>query len=249
MTWQPISSPAGLLAVLLGVCAFFFFLERATRWRLFHYLPPLIFIYAAPMVLSNWRVLPVALLEGDNTVPLSDGESTHVAMIVNQSPVYDSIGELVLPVMLVLLLLNVDVAAAVRVMGRGVIVMLFGTAGVVVGAPVGYFFVRQWLGPEAWKAFGTLAGSWIGGTGNMAAVAEMIDTDGAEFGLAVLGDTTIYVVWLPILLMSKQPIVAAYHKESLVPAGILMALIGYAIGNYAAYLAALLCRWVAVGAG
>jgi uncharacterized membrane protein len=37
--------------------------------------------------------------------------------------------------------------------------------------------------------------------------------------------------------------VAAYHKESLVPVGILMALLGYALGNYAGLLAATLCYW------
>ena len=41
---------------------------------------------------------------------------------------------------------------------------------------------------------------------------------------------------------ASAPIVAAHHKESLVPASILMALIGYAVGNYAAYLTAVLCR-------
>jgi uncharacterized membrane protein len=102
------------------------------------------------------------------------------------------------------LLLKVDVAGAVRVMGRGIVVMLFGTLGVVLGAPLGLLLVKPWLEPEAWKAFGTLAGSWIGGTGNMAAVSEMIDTGGTEFGLAVLGDTTIYVMWLPVLLASKK---------------------------------------------
>ncbi len=39
-------------------------------------------------------------------------------------------------------------------------------------------------------------------------------------------------------------IVASYHKRSLVPAAILMALIGYAIGNYTGYVTALICRYV-----
>jgi len=39
--------------------------------------------------------------------------------------------------------------------------------------------------------------------------------------------------------------VAAYHDEGLVPISILMALIGYAVGNYAAFLAAWLCSLVA----
>ncbi|HIA02655.1 MAG TPA: DUF819 family protein, partial [Myxococcales bacterium] len=66
-----------------------------------------------------------------------------------------------------------------------------------------YAAVKGWLGPEAWKGFGALAGSWIGGTGNMAAVAEGLKTPGAEFGLAVIADHAVYLVWLPILLSSK----------------------------------------------
>ena len=43
---------------------------------------------------------------------------------------------------------------------------------------------------------------------------------------------------------ASAPVVAAYHDERLVPVSILMALIGYAIGNYAAFLAAWLCSLV-----
>ncbi len=44
---------------------------------------------------------------------------------------------------------------------------------------------------------------------------------------------------------ASAPIVAAAHRERLVPASILMALIGYAIGTYAATLMAGLCKVVA----
>ena len=44
---------------------------------------------------------------------------------------------------------------------------------------------------------------------------------------------------------ASAPVVAAYHRESLVPVSILMALIGYAVGNYGAFVAARLCFWVA----
>ena len=43
---------------------------------------------------------------------------------------------------------------------------------------------------------------------------------------------------------ASAPIVAAAHRESLVPVSILMALIGYALGNYMALLTAQLCRLV-----
>lgn len=180
MDWLPISSSVGILATLSGICAILFGLEKWSNWRLFQYLPPLIFIYLIPVILSNTGVLPT------------------------KSPVYDSMSKLVLPMMLILLLLKVNVGSAVRVLGRGVGVMLFGTVGVMVGAPIGLLLVKGWLGPDAWKAFGVLAGSWIGGTGNMAAVSEMVGASGTDIGLAVLGDSTIYLIWLPILLGSKK---------------------------------------------
>jgi uncharacterized membrane protein len=44
---------------------------------------------------------------------------------------------------------------------------------------------------------------------------------------------------------ASAPVVAAYHRESLVPASILMALLGYAMGNYLGWLTGQLCRLVA----
>lgn len=85
-------------------------------------------------------------------------------------------------------------------------------AAPVIGAPLAYLLVRNHLPPETWKAFGILAGSWIGGTGNMAAVAGGLEVgDSPQFGLAVLGDNVVYIVWLPILLASKC-IAKPFHR-------------------------------------
>jgi uncharacterized membrane protein len=175
-----ISSPVGVLTVLCGVGAFFFFLEERTKWKLFNYFPPLIFIYAIPAVMSNTGIL------------------------TKTSAVYDWLSSTVLPMFLVIMLLKVDVASTIKMMGRGIFVMLFGTAGVILGAPIAYFLVRNKLPEDTWKAFGSLAGSWIGGTGNMAAVSEGLETSGQGFGLAVLGDNLVYMIWLPIMLGSKN---------------------------------------------
>jgi len=107
--------------------------------------------------------------------------------------------------------LDVDVGRAFKTMGRGIFVLFFGTLGVMIGAPIAYFIVKSGLGPEAWKGFGALAGSWIGGTGNMAAVSEGLKTSGTDFGLAVLGDNLVYIVWLPIMLGSKN-LAKWFHK-------------------------------------
>jgi len=191
-----VTTPAGVLAVLSAVAAFFFFLQARTGWRLFKVFPPLIFIYLVPVLLSNTSV--IASLVGV--------EAGGFRVLPARSGVYSFMKETIVPVFLLLMLLEVDVAATVRVMGRGVLVMLAGTAGVVVGAVVGFSLVHAELGPEAWKAFGALAGSWIGGTGNMAAVAAALDLkDGSvDFGYAVVADNVCYLVWLPLLLASNS---------------------------------------------
>jgi uncharacterized membrane protein len=125
-----IASPGGVLAVLCAVAAFWFFVEQLTEWKLFQYLPPLLFIYATPVFLNNLDVIP------------------------SGSPVYAGLSTFVLPAFIVLMLLKVNVPAAVRIMGKGVLVMLMGTAGVIVGAVIAYVLVHKWLAPDAWTGFG-----------------------------------------------------------------------------------------------
>ena len=180
-----ISSPIGVLAVLCAVAGFFFYLEQATRAKLFQYVPPLLFIYITPVILSNVNI------GGASVIP-------------NQSIIYSGLSTFALPAFIVLMLIKVDVPAVIRIMGKGVLVMLMGTAGVMAGGVISYMIVHRWLSDDAWMGFGALAGSWIGGTANMAATKEMLGTSSELFGLAVIADNAIYIVWLPILLMSRN---------------------------------------------
>jgi uncharacterized membrane protein len=191
-----ISSPAGVLAVLAGICSLFFWLEKRTAWKLFHFVPPLLFIYLTPVLLSNGGVIP------------------------KSSPAYDFLGSTILPFFLTVMLLEVNLLATVRAMGRGVFVMLLGTLGVVVGAPIGFALVKHGLDPGAWQGFGALAGSWIGGTGNMLAVAQMVELDdhSVQYGYAVIADNAVYLIWLPVLLGSKA-FAERFHRFTRVPAG------------------------------
>ena len=142
-----VSSPIGVMTVLVAVVSFWFWLERSTKWKIFDYLPPLVFIYASPVLLSNFGVIPYT------------------------SAAYDFLRQYGLPMFIVLMLIKVDVISAVRIMGKGVFVMLLGSVGVVFGGVMAYklgqvltfgdFFP---LAQDSWRAFGTLAGSWIGGT-------------------------------------------------------------------------------------
>ena len=181
-----ISSPAGVMTALIAVVTFWFWLERSTRWKIFEFLPPLVFIYATPVLLSNFGVIPF------------------------HNATYDFLYKYGLPVFIVLMLIKVDVLGAVRIMGKGVFVMLLGSVGVVVGGVVAYKLGQTLsigdslpLAKDSWRAFGTLAGSWIGGTGNMAAAYAGLEGTPDDMTMAAAADQMVYLIWLPILLGSK----------------------------------------------
>ena len=199
-----ITSPAGVMTVLVAVVSFWFWLEKRSRWKLFEYLPPLIFIYATPVVLSNTGLIPY------------------------QNAAYDFLRQYGLPIFICLMLIKVDVLGAVRIMGKGVFVMLLGSVGVVLGGFLA-FALGQWittpaswplhfpLPADSWKAFGSLAGSWIGGTGNMTAAHAALEGGAEHLTMAAAADQMIYLVWLPLLLGSLA-FAAQFNRWMRVPA-------------------------------
>jgi len=203
-----VSSPIGVMSVLISVVAFWFWLERSTKWKVFEYLPPLVFIYASPVLLSNFGVIPFS------------------------SGAYDFLRQYALPMFIVMMLIKVDVVAAVRIMGKGVFVMLLGSFGVVFGGVVAYKLGQTLSIPESvpliggafplaedsWRAFGTLAGSWIGGTGNMTAAHAGLEGTGEHMTMAAAADQMVYLIWLPILLGSKS-FADRFNRWARVPAG------------------------------
>ena len=199
-----IDSPVGVMAMLVAVVSFWFWLEKKSGWKIFNYLPPLIFIYATPVLLSNTGLIPF------------------------ESAAYDFLRQYGLPIFICLMLLKVDVVGAIRIMGKGVFVMLIGTAGVVIGGVAAYTLGQTLTTPEwfplhfplpedSWKAFGTLAGSWIGGTGNMTAAHAALDGDGGHMTMAAAADQMVYLVWLPLLLGSRA-FAAKFNRWMRVPA-------------------------------
>jgi uncharacterized membrane protein len=195
-----IDSPIGVMAALVAVVAFWFWLERTTRWKIFEYLPPLIFIYASPVLLSNTGIIPF------------------------KSEAYDFLRQYGLPIFIVLMLIKVDVVSAVRIMGKGVFVMLIGSVGVVLGGTLAYALGQQLsfgeffpLPADSWKAFGTLAGSWIGGTGNMTAAHAALEGNATHLTMAAAADQMVYLVWLPLLLGSKA-FAERFNRWARVPA-------------------------------
>ncbi len=175
-----ISHPYALLAIMMLTPVIFIGLEKKTGWKLFDIFPPIIWIFVSPIVMSSLDVIP------------------------NESPVYNNFKAFAVPMFIVLMLLDVDIRATVKIAFRSMGVVVLGSIGVVIGGMVAFFMLRNHLGPDAWRGFGALVGSWIGGTGNMAAVAEAVSTPPTLMGIVVLADTFIFILYFPLLFAAKR---------------------------------------------
>ncbi len=172
-----VTQPVAILVVLLSIlAAIFWFGETAPGKRLFGVVPSLIFCYFLPTTLTTLGVLPA------------------------ESVLYDWIKAYLLPASLMLLILALDLPGILRLGPRALIMMLAGTAGVVIGGPIALWVFSAWVPPDTWQGMAALSGSWIGGGANMVALAQMAGTSDKMFGMIVIVDVAIANIWMGVLL-------------------------------------------------
>jgi uncharacterized membrane protein len=170
----------GVMAIITMIPVFFLWLEKRTRWKVFDILPAIIWVFITPILLSNLGVIPTS------------------------SPIYDTFKSFAVPLVIVLMLLDINIRESLKVAWRGVGVLVFGSLGIVAGAAVAFYLFKFGLAPDSWSGFGALAGSWIGGTGNLAAVAESLQTPPEQVGIVVLVDNFVYIFYFPIILTCRK---------------------------------------------
>lgn len=171
----------GLLAVTLG--AVFWTASRPSGFwhRFYTYVPALLMCYLVPAIY--------------NSIGLIDG---------NASGLYPMARDYLLPSSLVLLCIAIDLGAVLRLGPKAVIMFLTGTAGVMLGALVAFLAMGviqpSAVAGETWRGMTTVAGSWIGGGANQAAMKEVFDVDATLFGQFIAVDVLVANVWMAILL-------------------------------------------------
>ena len=126
--------------------------------------------------------------------------STTLGITPMSSPTYDWMTRYLLPFSFMLLMVTVDVRAILRLGRMALIMMLTGTAGIIIGAPIALLLVGRWLPGDAWMGLAALSGSWIGGTANMVAIAESVGTPSALLGPIIVVDTVVGYGWMGVLL-------------------------------------------------
>lgn len=126
-----------------------------------------------------------------------------------------------LPATLVMLTLSIDLKEIFGLGPKALIMFLTGTVGVVLGGPIAVLIVSFVYpeiigvdGPEAvWRGLSTVAGSWIGGSANQAAMQVVFmtpDPDATDvtkksltdlYSVMVAVDVFVAEIWMVFLLL------------------------------------------------
>ncbi len=184
-----IQSDPAVLGMLFAVLALVFWTSaHAHPWlkAFYRYVPALLLCYFIPGLLNT---LGVISNEGSNLYPVAR--------------------DYLLPASLILLTLSSDLKGIVRLGPKAIIMFLVGTASVVIGGPIALWLmgvldpalVSQGTGPEAiWRGMTTMAGSWIGGGANQAAMKEVFEVGPDTFAKFIAVDVIVANLWLAVLL-------------------------------------------------
>ncbi len=176
----------GLLMLSLG---FVFYTEskKTGFWSVFYkYIPGLLMCYMIPAVFNS-----LGWISAD----------------VSQT--YFIASRYLLPASLVLLTISIDLKAVFNLGWRALVMFFTGTIGIVIGGPLAILLISS-FSPETvggvgfdatWRGLATLAGSWIGGGANQAAMLEIYEYNQELYGGMVLVDIVVANIWMAIILL------------------------------------------------
>lgn len=166
----------GLLMLALGF-VFFTSSKKEGFWKKFYaVVPALLMCYLLPAIF--------------NSMGLIDDSTSQLYFVASRY---------LLPAALVLMTLSIDLKAIFNLGPKALIMFFAGTIGIVVGGPLAILIVSAispetvgGAGPDAiWRGLSTIAGSWIGGGANQAAMLEIYEYNPELYGGMVLVDIVV----------------------------------------------------------
>ena len=183
-----ITNDAVIFGILMSILGFVFYTSsiKSNFWKNFYTLfPVLLLCYFLPSLFKT-----LGIINSDN------------------SNLYFVASRYLLPCSLVLLTLSVDLREILKLGPKAIIMFLTGTLGILIGGPISILFVK-YVTPnlvdidilDLANGMTTIAGSWIGGGANQAAMMEVFNVDSNIFSKMVAVDIICANVWLAILLI------------------------------------------------
>lgn len=176
----------GLLMIALGF-VFYTSSQKEGFWKKFYsVVPALLMCYLLPAIF--------------NSLGLIDEQSSQLYFVASRY---------LLPAALVLMTLSIDLKAIFNLGPKALIMFFSGTIGIIIGGPLAILLISTFspetvggVGPDAiWRGLSTIAGSWIGGGANQAAMLEIYEYNPDLYGGMVLVDIVVANLLMAGLLM------------------------------------------------
>jgi len=134
---------------------------------------------------------------------------------IGKSSLYFVASRYMLPASLVLLTLSIDLKEVFKLGYKALLMFITGTIGVIIGGPLA-ILLFSYIAPdvvgglepnEVWRGMTTVAGSWIGGGANQAAMYEIFKEgnknliSGSMYSMMITVDIIVSEVWMFFLLL------------------------------------------------
>ena len=176
----------GILMLSLGIVFYTENIKTGFFKKFYKFVPALLMCYLIPAIFNS-----LGLISAD------------------VSKTYFIASRYLLPASLVLLTLSIDLKSVFNLGPKALIMFLTGTVGIIIGGPLAILLISTFspdtvggAGFDAvWRGLATLAGSWIGGGANQAAMLEIYEFNQELYGGMVLVDIVVANIWMAILLL------------------------------------------------
>ena len=185
---QIFNNDAIVLGILMGILGFVFITSSSKNlfWvKFYKYIPALLLCYFIPSIFNS-----LGIISGDS------------------SKLYFVASRYLLPTSLALLTISIDIHEIKKLGSKALIMFFTGTLGIIAGGPLAIMIVSQ-ISPDTiggsgvdaiWRGLSTVAGSWIGGGANQAAMKEVFQVNDKLFSAMVAVDVIVANIWMAMLL-------------------------------------------------
>lgn len=135
-------------------------------------------------------------------------------VIPTDSPVYDAVWDVVVPLAIPLLLFHVNFKKIWKESGKLLIIFFISSVGTVAGTIVSFFLLKDHI-PYLEKIGAMMSGSYTGGGVNFAAMAAKFDTPGEMVSATVVADNLMMAIYFVILMI--LPTLTFFRKRFSTP--------------------------------
>ena len=182
------TNDAIVFGILMSILGFVFITSTSKKplWvKFYKYVPALLLCYFIPSIFNS-----LGIISG------------------NSSNLYFVASRYLLPTSLALLTISIDLKEIRKLGSKALILFFTGTLGIIIGGPIAILIVLSINSAliagsdidSVWRGLSTVAGSWIGGGANQAAMKEVFQVDNEIFSAMVAVDVIVANIWMAFLL-------------------------------------------------